>query len=41
MTDFNYEVPAVVEEIIFQALEKDPVNRLTEEAMIQSFPCIP
>jgi len=34
LTDFNYEIPPVVEDIIFQALEKDPTNRPTMEEMV-------
>jgi len=34
LSDFNYEVPPVVEDIIFQALEKNPANRPTMEEMV-------
>gem|GEM_PF-1669224 len=34
LTDFNYEVPAVVEDVIFQGLEKNLANRPTIEEMV-------
>ena len=34
LTDFNREVPPVVEDIIFQALEKNPAARPTMEKMV-------
>lgn len=34
LTDFNYEVSPVLEDIIFQAMEKEPANRPTMEEMI-------
>lgn len=34
LSDFNYEVPSVLEGVIFQALEKDPANRPTAEEMV-------
>jgi len=34
LSDFNYEVPPVIEDIIFQALEKDPAARPTVEKMV-------
>ncbi len=34
LTDFNYEVPAVVEDVIFQGLEKNPANRPPMEEMV-------
>ena len=34
LTDFNYEVPPVIEDIIFQALEKNPAARPTVEKMV-------
>jgi len=34
LTDFNYEVPVMVEDTIFQALEKNPANRPTMEEML-------
>lgn len=34
LSDFNYEVPSVLEDIIFQALEKDPTNRPTMDELV-------
>ena len=34
LTDFNYEVPPVIEDIIFQALDKNPAARPTVEKMV-------
>jgi len=34
LSDFNYDVPLVLEDIIFQAIEKDPANRPTMEELV-------
>ncbi len=34
LTDFKPDVPAVIEDVIFQALEKDPAERPTMEEMV-------
>jgi hypothetical protein len=34
LSDFNYEVPLVLEDIVFRAMEKDPANRPTMEELV-------
>ncbi len=34
LSDFNYDVPLLLEDIIFQAMEKDPANRPTMEELV-------